>query len=118
MAGIPREILKKYWGYDNFISPQESIIQSILGGHDTFALLPTGGGKSITFQIPILLMEGICLVVSPLIALMKDQVKNLKEKGVKAELLSSEIPHHEAEIILDNCRFGGVKLLYVSPERI
>lgn len=118
MAGIPREILKKYWGYDNFISPQESIIQSILDGHDTFALLPTGGGKSITFQIPILLMEGICLVVSPLIALMKDQVKNLKEKGVKAELLSSEIPHHEAEIILDNCRFGGVKLLYVSPERI
>ncbi len=118
MATQAQEILKKYWGYDNFISPQDLIIQSVLEGHDTFALLPTGGGKSITFQVPILLQEGLCLVVSPLIALMKDQIKNLKSKGIKAELISSEITKTDIEIILDNCRFGGVKLLYVSPERI
>lgn len=118
MAENPRNILKKYWGYDDFIPPQDLIIQSILEGHDTFALLPTGGGKSITFQIPILLNDGLCLVISPLIALMKDQINNLKEKGIKAELISSELNYQDIEMILDNCRFGGVKLLYVSPERI
>lgn len=118
MLDQARKILKKYWGYDDFLSPQDLIIQSILKKQDTFALMPTGGGKSITFQVPILMMDGVCLVVSPLIALMKDQVKNLKNKNIKAELISSEITNQEIEVILDNCRFGGVKLLYVSPERI
>lgn len=118
MPPSPQEILQKYWGYEDFLHPQLSIIQSILKGNDTFALLPTGGGKSITFQVPILMQEGICLVISPLIALMKDQVTNLKSKGIKAELLSSELTKQEIEVLLDNCRYGGVKLLYVSPERM
>lgn len=118
MKLLPQDILKEYWGYDSFRPPQDLIVNSVLEGKDTFALLPTGGGKSITFQIPILLQDGICLVVSPLIALMKDQVKNLRQKGIKAELISSELTYQDIEIILDNCRFGGVKLLYVSPERM
>ena len=118
MLNPAREILKKYWGYDDFLPPQDLIVKSVLEKRDTFALMPTGGGKSITFQVPILCMDGLCLVISPLIALMKDQVQNLKSRNIKAELLSSEITNQEIEVILDNCRFGGVKLLYVSPERI
>lgn len=112
------EILKKYWGYDTFRPLQDQIIQSVADGNDTLGLMPTGGGKSLTFQVPTMACEGICIVVSPLIALMKDQVQNLKEKGIKAELLYSGLSMHEIENILDKCMFGNVKFLYISPERI
>ncbi|MDM8160482.1 ATP-dependent DNA helicase RecQ [Labilibaculum sp. K2S] len=111
-------ILKKYWGYVGFRPLQDEIIKSVADGKDTLGLMPTGGGKSLTFQIPALAMEGICLVVSPLVALMKDQVQNLKDKGIKAELLYSGLTHKEIEIILDKCLFGNIKFLYISPERI
>lgn len=113
-----KEILKKYWGFSDFRFPQNLIIKSVLEKKNTLAILPTGGGKSLCFQLPILLQDGLCLVVSPLIALMKDQVKSLKKKGIKAEIISSELSSYDIEIILDNCRFGGIKLLYISPERL
>jgi len=112
------EILKKYWGYVGFRPLQDEIIKSVADGKDTLGLMPTGGGKSLTFQIPALAMEGICIVVSPLIALMKDQVQNLKDKGIKAELLYSGLSGKEIEIILDKCLFANIKFLYISPERI
>lgn len=112
------QILKKYWGYDVFRPLQEEIIQSVLEGKDTLALLPTGGGKSICFQVPALAKEGLCLVISPLIALMKDQVMNLKKKGIKAEALYTGLRYDEVDAIFSNCIFGGVKFLYVSPERL
>jgi ATP-dependent DNA helicase RecQ len=111
-------ILKKYWGYDTFRPLQEEIITSVLEGKDTLALLPTGGGKSICFQVPALVKDGLCLVISPLIALMKDQVMNLKKKGIKAEALHTGLRHDEADAIFSTCIFGGVKFLYVSPERL
>lgn len=111
-------VLKKYWGFDAFRSPQDAIIQNVLEGNDTFALLPTGGGKSICYQIPALLKPGIALVVSPLVALMKDQVENLKIKDIKAIALTGGISFEETSNLLDNCQFGGYKLLYVSPERL
>lgn len=113
-----KDILKKYWGYGGFRSLQDEIIKSVADGKDTLGLMPTGGGKSLTFQVPTMAMEGICLVVSPLVALMKDQVQNLKDKGIKAELLYSGLSRHEIENILDKCLFGNVKFLYISPERI
>ena len=112
------EILEKYWGYTSFRPLQDEIIHSVCNGKDTLGLMPTGGGKSLTFQVPTIAMEGICIVVSPLVALMKDQVQNLKEKGIKAELLYSGLSRDEIEIILDKCLFGNVKFLYISPERI
>ena len=112
------EILKKYWGFGSFRKQQEDIVQSSINGHDTFALLPTGGGKSICFQVPGLAREGICLVVSPLIALMQDQVKNLKSRGLKAAAITSGMSRREIDIILDNAKFGGLDFLYVSPERL
>jgi ATP-dependent DNA helicase RecQ len=112
------QILLKYWGYSSFRPLQEEIIQSVLDGKDTLALLPTGGGKSLCFQVPALVREGICLVVSPLIALMKDQVENLKRRGIPAAAIYSGMHPEEIRIILDNCRFGNIKLLYVSPERL
>ena len=112
------ELLKKYWKHDNFRVPQEAIITSVLEGNDSFALLPTGGGKSVCYQIPALMMEGICLVISPLIALMKDQVQNLKSKDIKATTLLGGISQDEVITILDNCKFGGYKFLYLSPERL
>ena len=112
------KILKKYWGYDTFRPLQDEIIKSIASGKDTLGLMPTGGGKSLTFQVPTLAKEGTCIVVSPLVALMKDQVINLKEKGIKAELLYSGLTGAEIQIILDKCLYGGVKFLYISPERI
>lgn len=118
MTPDAKEILKKYWGYDTFRSPQEEIIRSIISGRDTFAMLPTGGGKSLTFQIPALMLEGVCLVISPLIALMKDQLQNLLDRKIKAAFISSELTRTDIQIILDNCRFGGTKLLYISPERL
>jgi ATP-dependent DNA helicase RecQ len=112
------QILLKYWGYSSFRPLQEEIIQSVLDGRDTLALLPTGGGKSITFQVPALAMEGMCLVITPLIALMQDQVENLKKRGIKAAAIHSGMYSAEIDSALNNCRFGDTKLLYVSPERL
>jgi len=112
------EILKQYWGYDSFRSLQEEIIESIYEGNDTLGLMPTGGGKSLTFQIPTLLMDGICIVVTPLIALMKDQVDALRQRSVKAAMIHSGMSHQEILIALENCIFGDYKFLYVSPERL
>lgn len=113
-----RKILKQYWGYDNFRGIQEDIIRSIGEGRDTLGLMPTGGGKSITFQVPALAQEGLCLVITPLIALMKDQVRNLRERGIKATAIYSGMTHKEIVIALENCIFGNYKFLYVSPERL
>ncbi len=115
---IFHHILKQYWGYDAFRPLQEDIIQSVADGNDTIGLMPTGGGKSLTFQVPALAKEGICIVVTPLIALMKDQVENLKKKEVKAAAIHSGLTREEINITLDNCIFGGTKFLYVSPERL
>lgn len=112
------QILKEFWGYDNFRPGQAEIIQSVLDGHDTLALMPTGGGKSITFQVPALARQGICIVISPLVALMKDQVKNLQQRGILAAFISSEMPRWEILQQLDNCILGDYKFLYISPERI
>lgn len=112
------QVLKQYWGYDTFRALQEEIVQSVLDGKDTLALLPTGGGKSICFQVPALLQPGICVVVSPLIALMKDQVENLKERGIEAVAIVSGMGKREVDILLDNCVYGKIKFLYISPERL
>jgi len=112
------EILQKYWKHDSFREPQEEIINAVLQGKDTFALMPTGGGKSICFQVPAMMQEGICLVISPLIALMRDQVQNLQYKGIKAIALTGGIHQDEIIDLLDNCQFGNYKFLYLSPERL
>ena len=112
------ETLQQYWKHDAFREPQEEIIASVLEGKDTFALMPTGGGKSICFQVPAMMQEGICLVISPLIALMRDQVENLQNKGIKAIALTGGIYHDEIIDLLDNCQFGNYKFLYLSPERL
>lgn len=112
------QILLKYWGYSSFRPLQEEIIQSVLDGRDTLALLPTGGGKSITFQVPALAMDGMCLVITPLISLMQDQVENLKKRGIKAAAIHSGMYSAEIDSALNNCRYGDTKLLYVSPERL
>jgi ATP-dependent DNA helicase RecQ len=112
------QILLKYWGYSSFRPLQEEIIESVLDGKDTLALLPTGGGKSITFQVPAMAKEGLCLVISPLIALMKDQVDNLSKRGIKAAAIYSGMHPDEADIVYHKCRYGDIKLLYVSPERL
>ncbi|WP_348810631.1 RecQ family ATP-dependent DNA helicase [Flavobacterium maritimum] len=111
-------ILQKYWKHDQFRSLQNEIIDSVLNGQDTFALMPTGGGKSICFQVPAMMKEGICLVISPLVALMKDQVANLQKKDIKAIALTGGIKSNEMIDLLDNCQFGNYKFLYVSPERL
>ena len=113
-----QEILKRYWGYDDFRGIQREIIESIGSGHDTLGLMPTGGGKSITFQVPALAKDGTCIVITPLIALMKDQVDNLRRRGVKAAAIYSGLSHEEILTTLENAIFGGIKLLYVSPERL
>jgi ATP-dependent DNA helicase RecQ len=113
-----RKILQTYWGYDSFRPLQEDIIRSVCAGKDTLGLMPTGGGKSITFQVPAMQMGGVCLVVSPLIALMKDQVDNLQRRGIKATCISADLPRTEIITRLENCIFGGYKFLYVSPERL
>lgn len=118
MSNQLTEILEKYWGYSSFRPMQEEIIRHVLEGNDTLALLPTGGGKSICFQVPALAKEGICIVVSPLIALMKDQVENLNRRGIKAISITSELKKREIDYLLDNCIYGNVKFLYVSPERL
>ncbi|RMG78693.1 MAG: ATP-dependent DNA helicase RecQ, partial [Bacteroidetes bacterium] len=113
-----REVLKKYWGYDSFRPLQEDIILSILQNKDTLALLPTGGGKSICFQVPALVKEGVCIVVSPLIALMNDQVENLKKHGIKAVAIHSGMSERETQNAFENCLYGNYKFLYLSPERL
>ena len=113
-----QSILRKYWGYDDFRGIQREIIESIGSGHDTLGLMPTGGGKSITFQVPALSKEGTCLVITPLIALMKDQVENLRRRGIRAAAIYSGLTREEIIITLENCIFGAVKILYVSPERL
>jgi len=113
-----QEILLKYWKHDSFRPLQKEIIDSVLDGQDTFALLPTGGGKSICFQVPSMMQEGICLVVSPLIALMKDQVANLQKRDIKAIALTGGIHTEEIIDLLDNCQYGNYKFLYLSPERL
>ncbi len=114
----PIEALERYWNFTSFRPNQEEIITSVLNHEDTFALLPTGGGKSICFQIPALVQDGICIVVSPLIALMKDQVNTLKEKGIKAIALTSGMSYSDLDTQLDNCIYGNYKFLYLSPERL
>lgn len=112
------QLLKQYWGFDAFRPLQEDIIQSVLKGNDTLALLPTGGGKSVCFQVPALALDGLCLVVSPLIALMKDQVQNLNNKGIKSAAVHSGMKYREMQTLLDNCTYGNYKFLYISPERL
>ena len=112
------DILKQYWGYDQFRALQGDIIQSIAAGKDTLGLMPTGGGKSLTFQVPAMAMEGVCIVVTPLIALMKDQVENLKRRNIKAAAIFTGMTREEILTTLDNCVFGAFKFLYVSPERL
>lgn len=114
----PEQILKKYWGHDSFRPVQKDIIEAVLAGKDTLALLPTGGGKSVCFQVPAMLMDGMCLVVSPLVALMKDQVENLKKKGIPALCIHSGLPYPELRKALQYAANGNCKFLYVSPERI
>ena len=113
-----RQILRQYWGYPDFRGIQKDIIESICAGHDTLGLMPTGGGKSITFQVPALAMDGVCIVITPLIALMKDQVDHLQKLGIKAASIYSGMTRLEIIKILENAVFGGVKILYVSPERL
>ena len=114
----PLNILERYWNFTSFRPKQEAIINAVLAGEDTFVLLPTGGGKSLCFQIPALVKEGICIVISPLIALMKDQVTQLHNKGIKAIAITSGISYNELDTLLDNCIYGNYKFLYLSPERL
>jgi ATP-dependent DNA helicase RecQ len=112
------EILYKYWGFDTFRPLQQEIIEAVLAGNHTLALLPTSAGKSVCFQVPALAMEGICVVVSPLIALMKNQVENLRKKGIKAVAIYTGMHYQEIDTMLDNCIYGNIKFLYISPERL
>lgn len=114
----PLEILRQYWHYDSFRPQQEQVVNSVLQGKDTLVLLPTGGGKSICYQVPAMMQEGVCIVISPLIALMKDQVTQLKKRGVPAACLVSGMDQREMGVVLNQCVYGPIKLLYISPERL
>ena len=114
----PIDILQQYWNHDDFRPLQLDIIESVLNGNDTMALLPTGGGKSICFQVPAMIKDGICLVISPLIALIKDQVTNLENRGIKAMGIYGNVGFNDLLVLLDNCQFGNYKFLYISPERL
>lgn len=114
----PQEVLEKYWGYTEFLYPQKEIIEAVLDGRDTLAILPTGGGKSLCYQIPGVILDGITLVISPLIALMRDQVLDLKSKGIAAEFITSQLNEEEISQIISICAMGKVKLLYIAPERL
>ena len=116
--GTYQEILKKYWGYDDFRGIQRDIIESIGLGCDTLGLMPTGGGKSITFQVPAMALEGVCIVITPLIALMKDQVHHLRQLGILASAIHSGMEREAILRVLDNCVLGNTKFLYVSPGRL
>ena len=112
------EVLKEYWGYDAFRPKQEEIVRTALEGKDVLAILPTGGGKSICFQVPAMMKEGIAIVVTPLIALMKDQVQNLNARGIKAMCINAGMGRREVDNALNNALYGDYKFLYVSPERL
>ena len=112
------DVLKRYWGFTEFRPVQERIIRSVMDGRDTLALMPTGGGKSLTYQIPGLAQEGLCIVVTPLIALMKDQVDRLRARRIPAVAIHSGLSPRAIDIALDNCVYGDVKFLYVAPERL
>jgi ATP-dependent DNA helicase RecQ len=118
LPDIYRETLARYWGFTSFRPMQEEIIESVVSGKDVVGLLPTGGGKSVTYQVPPVASEGLCLVITPLIALMKDQVARLKTMNIKAMAIHSGMSREEVEISLDNCLYGDYRLLYVSPERL
>ena len=118
MQQHPKNILDKFWGFPDFKNSQEDIINAVLGGQDVLALLPTGGGKSLCYQVPALTNEGICIVVSPLIALIRNQVDTLKKLGIKAIALTGGISFDEVNNLLDNCLYGNYKFLYLSPERL
>lgn len=115
---IPEEILKKYWGYSEFLHPQKEIIDSVLAGNDTLAILPTGGGKSICYQLPAMVLDGITLVISPLIALMQDQIQNLNTRGIPAAAISSQLNRDEIALTVTRCALGEIRLLYIAPERL
>jgi len=114
----PSDILSRYWGYDSFRPKQQEIIESVLAGHDTLGLLPTGGGKSLTFQVPALALPGLTLVITPLISLMKDQVDNLRQRDIRAAAIHSGLSHSEFKLAIDRARLGKIKLLYLSPEKL
>lgn len=114
----PLDALRKYFGYDHFRPLQEEIVQSVLDGRDTLALMPTGGGKSLCFQVPTMVMNGLCLVITPLIALMKDQVENLHKRNIRAAAIYTGMTYEQQKVALDNCQFGPYHFLYVSPERL
>ena len=114
----PEEILEQYWGYTSFRPCQREIIDCVLAGRDTLGLLPTGGGKSITFQVPAMMLPGLTVVVTPLISLMKDQVDNLAERGIRGVALHSGLSRSEHKLGLDRCRLGKAKILYISPEKL
>lgn len=118
LTATPVEVLHAYWGYDSFRGIQEQIVESILAGHDTLGLMPTGGGKSVTFQVPALMLPGTCIVVTPLVALMKDQVQHLRQRGIKATCIHSGLTHDQMLREFDNVILGRYKLLYLSPERL
>ena len=112
------ETLAKYWGYNAFRPGQDAIIHSVMAGRDTLALMPTGGGKSLTYQVPTLARDGLCIVITPLIALMKDQVDRLRQMGISATAIHSGMSYTQIDIALDNCVYGDMKFLYVAPERL
>lgn len=112
------DTLERYWGYSGFRPQQEEIIQSVLDGNDTLGLLPTGGGKSVTFQIPAIILDGLTIVVTPLISLMKDQVDNLRDRNIKAVYIHSGLSRAEHRLAMDRCRLGKVTMLYLSPEKL
>ena len=114
----PLEVLQTYWGYESFRPMQEEIIRDALEGRDVLAILPTGGGKSVCFQVPALLQDGIALVVTPLIALMKDQVQNLQDRGIRALAVHAGMNRHQVDLTLNNAAYGDFKFLYLSPERL
>ena len=114
----PKLVLREVWGFDAFRPMQEEVVRSVLNGQDTLALLPTGGGKSLCFQVPALSMGRLCLVISPLIALMKDQVARLRSKGIRAAAITSGLAHHEIDNAMESAALGKLDFLYVSPERI
>ena len=114
----PSEVLKKYWAYDSFRPMQEDIVNSALEGRDVLAILPTGGGKSVCFQVPSMIREGIAIVVTPLVALMKDQVQNLASRGIKALSVNAGMTYREVDLALNTAAYGALKFLYVSPARL
>ena len=118
MQDLYQDILEQYWGYKNFRGIQREIIESICSGKDTLGLMPTGGGKSITFQVPALAQDGVCIVITPLVALMKDQVQRLSKQGIVAAAIYAGMARSAILKILENCVLGQTKLLYISPERI